>query len=264
MTFNRSSGTFLYPDTSGLLHRPTLSPNYGAVLNALESVEHRLGERNDSAQVFVRGSAARGQLTPDVSDVDIVILLQERLGDMPRTITQNLPDSRIGPVEAEFYSLEEICTERFAYVPQMIALEGVHVAGPTFHTPWSEVPFGINLIFNLQVVGSRLRSASSAPDRPRVAAWIGKSLIRAAFECVMFEYRAYTRDLAACCRAWDDVYSSSTVELWSLAESVINGSCSLDEVFAVYEDLEPYIDRMLREYAICGRDDLRTAAQKGG
>lgn len=264
MKLDRQAGSFLVADSDGLLHRPVLNPDQIAAALAIAVVNQQMAAAgyDDDAELFLRGSAARDELRGEVSDVDVVVLLRNEPGGLPRTSNHRLEGETLGPVAVEFYTLGEIGTPRFGFVRSMIALEGVQIDGTALFDPPSTVRLSTDLYFNLLVIESRVRSAGRFPDDPAVAGWVAKSLIRAAFESVMIRLGVYTRDISACCRAVEGHLPGGASPLWSLASSYVEGNARLEQVIEVHARLRPWLLECLDEAGLAPVDELRDASEK--
>ncbi len=264
MKLDRQAGSFLVADRDGLLHRPVLNPDKRAAGLAIAVVNQQLAAAGyeDDAELFLRGSAARDELRGEVSDVDVVVLLRNEPGGLPRTSNHRLGGETPGPVAVEFYTLGDIGKPRFGFVRSMIALEGVHVDGSALFDPPSTVRLSTDLYFNLLVIDSRVRSAEKFPDDPAVAGWVAKSLIRAAFESVMINLGVYTRDISACCRAVEGHLPGGASPLWPLASSYVDGNARLEQVVEVLARLRPWFLQCLEDAGLSPVDELRDASEK--
>lgn len=240
-----------------------LAPDWGAIRGDLAEVAAYL-EANTltPAEVFVRGSAARGELRVGVSDLDFVILVDHDRPLASRTASWKSGAGPWSPTECELYTIDELSAERFWYVEQMLCLESVHASGPRLHEPRTRIRFGPNLKFYVRVVDARIASLDRDGFKPSAAAWVAKSLIRAAFETVMEDAGGYTREIAACCRAIEDVFPLAATHVWELAESFVAGLVTRAQILDVYELFQDRIESTLRIGSLDSHNDIRQAKDK--
>ncbi len=223
---------FLVPD-SGTVH---LTGVWRTLADrATQAYQTHLGDSLHS--VYVRGSAARGLAVPGLSDLDTWALVS---GDLEGPLVQ-VPDWAEGASQALLQGQSdcvdlELCVSpldrvlsgrRSAHARALLKLSAVCVWGPDLRPSLPRCRPDPSLhaaVFFLADALARTRQElADDDDLDGVCLWLGKTVLRSAFELVMPLEGTWTRDLHWCWAAWARHHPESAESLRRVAVLALTG-----------------------------------------
>lgn len=182
-----------------------LQQEYKDILQQLiEMYQYHFGDYLHS--IYLRGSVAKGQAIPNLSDLDTVAISHQKLTSetlKKREVIWNTLENKypfVKGVEIHFESLEEVMKSgnfQFLLKTQCVFIFGKNIIPelPKFKIGKAAYPHSPTLGKDLEQTMEWLKDEDDASEIKDICMWIMKRVVRVGFELVMEREACFTRDL---------------------------------------------------------------------
>jgi uncharacterized protein len=203
-------GSYLPLDQHGAIQNITsltkVQPEYKNALDTIIEFLTQVLNLNLYA-VFLRGSLAKGEAIPFVSDIDCIVFVNTAITELQTKAIQSFTASFLNnhsfvtglelPVEVYKDSLPSVY--QFVIKTQAVCIHGTDFSKeiPTMYLKdgYIALPKIQNFI---HLVHQELENSTTEQDTQEICTWAMKRILRALFELHMEEAMLYTRDLYRC------------------------------------------------------------------
>lgn len=237
----RPIGRLFEADALGRLPRLGRAPKgpHGALAHRI-AAQVAEGVGDDFVSVVLRGSVARGTEVPEASDLDLVVVTWSgEAGPRP-------PEGEF-EVEVATIALDALRSDRnAAWMRFALAHSGWTLRGRDVVTDLPEPVLGPHCVAHLWSVERwgrdwpvMLDADPSSAERRLTCRWLMKRIVRSAFEGVMLDLRAYSRDIHPCAVAAARAHPEHAERIWRAAELAVSPT---EDRSAIAEVAEPLVD----------------------
>ncbi len=218
-------GSYHKIDKNGFIQNPCILPiqqaNFAKATNSvIKEIKEKFG--NNLKSIYIRGSVAKGFAIPSLSDLDLILIINNSLTEEEKNAKSQISDKFeidfpfIEGVELHCIILENLTNSRsqFLLKTQCICIFGVDVAKEFNNFKIDENAYAH--LFSFEKDSKKINT-----EKIEHCNWIIKRIIRSGFELVMKEEQLYTRDLYWCCLSFEKYYKEEGRQMWNLLESII-------------------------------------------
>ncbi len=229
---------------------PVAQPGYARVVDwILTQCQSSLGHSLHS--IYLRGSVAKGQAIPFISDVDTLLITHHAITDGQKhqvfAISEGVNKSFPFVTKAEIMteSLEHTCKAwlRFLLKTQCVCIYGTNLipaiepfkVGPVayIHSP--------NIVKQITELQQELETINDPEEIKSACVWIMKAIVRSGFELVMERDRSYTRDLYPNYARFIIYFPEKEAEMKRILSLAIEPTVNKETISVVLNAIKPFM-----------------------
>ncbi len=239
MSTIKKSGDLIYPNKNGYFvstidqSQPLQKEWLRPLQFCVQEIQKQLPNLINS--IYVRGSVARGVAIAGVSDIDLVIILKNKLPVLyergwVRQFVKQLRSKypQVDDVEFETTSLSSLLNlESHLGIRVLIELQGKLLAGDDVIKRLPPIkPDSSSFVHipTFSIFQERVKSTLATKDvfLPAYISWVAKRYIRTGFELCIEREKVFTRDLYPCYKVFSKYYPGKEYEMCKVLEQAIS------------------------------------------
>jgi hypothetical protein len=241
-------------DADGYIQNPCIVPlkqeKYHHVVNEiLAELSYKFKEHIHS--LYIRGSVAKGIAIEFVSDIDLVFLCNQSIGDeIKKDIrillnTINKKFNFINGIEVLFITkinIDNIKTQ-FLLKTQCACIYGVDIIPTLKSFKINQYAFSHSNGFYQSMIDikAELMNETNLDEIKEICTWTMKRIIRTGFETVMIKDQSYTRDLYPNYLIFSNYYPEKEADMKLALTLAINPTSDIIEILKVMDSLVDFI-----------------------
>lgn len=253
----RPLGSYLSVDNNGYLINPTgfekIQVEWVPVIaDVVDAYKSAYGDKLES--VYIRGSVAKGQAVPHVSDIDtfaFVDLPEETISYEWLKETKKILREKYPFVEGYEFGADPLSHfEKETF----LLTQSLCVFGESKEIP--KLRPGKDMLRHLSVLEKRMKwfeekieNETEPGELQKACVWFMKNTLRAGFELTMERSQRYTRDLYLCYKDFSEYYSEYEAEMRQVLDYALNPTSDKNKIMEIKNKLVPW---MIREREVQG------------
>jgi predicted nucleotidyltransferase len=248
----RPMGSYFEIDKEGCIVNPaSVEKIQGEWKPVLEKVINLYKElyKDNLVSVCVRGSVAKGQAIPYISDIDTFAIVKDDHEEIDRELEEEKRNAIVK--EFPFASGIEMWALPLSSVKDEGALMNQSVSIFGEDVPYEKMKFSKDLALHAPHFESRHRKLLEILEQDyetekvlKRVDWLGKGILRTAMELVIDRSGKYTRDLYPCYETFSKFYPDKEKEMRKVLELTLNPT---DDKKVIQETLLPISEWLLEE-----------------
>lgn len=255
----RKTGRYLGVDKAGFIvpdvSQDLIPEKWQELINAIIAFTEEY-EAHNVVALYVRGSVPRGLAIEGVSDLDLLFIvrnadtaLSEHVLSFKKALLERypfcngiewsidpLPDMNAIPLRSE---------DR--HLARLIKTQALHLWGQDLASSFPKVKPGVDMVshafglaYEWQAFPARMRAASQTRC-DQLCLWMGKRLLRTAFELVALDKPLFTRDLYLCYETAATEYPEIASELYEVLALSLQQNVSADAVITCFSPVADFL-----------------------
>lgn len=202
--------------------------------------------------IYLRGSVAKGQAIPYLSDIDTVaisnIKLPDEINKKRELIWKEIGDKYpfIKGVEIHFESLDNVMnSENFQFLlkTQCIPVYGNNIIEtlPKFKIGKAAFAHSSTLEKDIKSVEEWLENETDVEEIKDICMWIMKRIVRIGFELIMEKEKCFTRDLYPCYDLFSKNYPNKKDEMHQAIFLAVFPSDNKDLILSTIQSISSFL-----------------------
>jgi hypothetical protein len=231
----------LIPDVSAENIQPRWQPLVRAVIDYAAA-------NNDMLSLYLRGSVPRGSAVDGASDLDLIAIIREEASkpdvrEIRYKLLQAFPFCQnIEWIAHRPSDLARITPpQTIPYLVALLKTQALHLWGENFVGHFPPVKPGVNTMFHTfqfekkwQRYPSWLGAARTQADIDTLCVWMGKRILRTAFELAAREKPIFTRDIYPCYEVAAAAYPEMKGQLYAVLELTIGQNAPSQKILKIF------------------------------
>ena len=250
-------GSYLETDDEGFVVNPASPEKFQeewkpVIDDMVEGYKKYFGEH--LTQVYVRGSVAKGQAVPDVSDIDTfayVDLPKEEINNSGRKEFKDEMAKRYPFVEGFEFGVSPVSTFE---KNQIILNQSVCVYGDPVDV--KKLKPGKEMMLHAFALGGdwtrNLKDFSEKETNNEKnktwSVWFFKAMLRSGFEITMERSGLYTRDLYKCYEGFSKYYPEKESEMREILNLTLNPTADKEKLLEAANSILPWLTEESKKY----------------
>lgn len=257
-------GEFIHPDNKGCfnstinLEQPLQKSWQQPVLLCVQEIQKQLP--NLISSIYIRGSVARGTAIAGVSDIDLVIIVKNKLPawyskvwvvPFIKRIRSNYP--QVDDIEFEIVSLRSLLNlKQPVGLRVLLSLQGRLLVGVDVikHLP-PVMPNSSSFVHipTFTQFQARINKTLVTKDvfLPAYIPWVAKRYVRTGFELCIEREKVFTRDLYPCFVIFSKYYPSKIDEMHEVLEQALNPTWTKQNLLNCINNLGFWLDKEIKK-----------------
>jgi predicted nucleotidyltransferase len=229
---------------------PVVQEEYTAVVDYI--LTHCCLSLGDSLHsVYLRGSVAKGQAIPFISDVDTLVIMHHsitegekaRLFTIKETITETFPFVTKVEVMAVGVEQTEKTWLKFLLKTQCVCIYGMDLipAIEPFKVGKEAYSHSLHIVQQMTDLQQELEEINEPEEIKGACTWIMTAIVRAGFELVMERDRSYTRDLYPNYERFSAYFPEKEAEMRRILSLAIEPTDDKETINEVINAIRPFM-----------------------
>ncbi len=207
----------------------------------------------DIHSIYLRGSAARGKAIENISDIDLIIVVNNKVNrSVVNDDIKNLENKYpfITKFETQFILLEDL-TNKEKLIPKQftIAVQSLCVYGDNIQSLLPKFKpdenlsqlYSDNMALIFKRVENTLKNAPNENEIRILSIWVMKRILRNGFLLIMPKVKKFTRDLYLCYEELSRFYPDKEHEIREALEISVNGTTEIDQINRIINNLGNWV-----------------------
>lgn len=250
---------YLVPDVS----KDHIPPHWFALIQTIIKFIEQNGGDNIRA-IYLRGSVPRGFALDGISDLDLIFIVRDASLKLDRKDFEQELLQRFHfcadiewmvSLESRFEKLPQ--GQPYPHIVKMLKTQGLHLWGHDYVADLPRVKPGREMINHalhleaewhefLEIITTSQMSQKALDAECR---WMGKRILRTAFELAALERKVFTRDLMLCQETAAQVFPQIGEALQRVLDLTIEAKASAEKIQEVFSPVMAFIIPRCRQLA---------------
>ncbi|MCF7831637.1 MAG: nucleotidyltransferase domain-containing protein [Candidatus Pacebacteria bacterium] len=251
------TGSYFNIDTDGYLINPAsldnIQPEYQAVIqDVINLYKEKYGDA--LKQVYLRGSVAKGQAIPYISDLDTFAYVDESAEYLKENSTNRKMRAHIEEKYDFVNNIEmsadplSIIEEDYILLNQSVCIYGKPLVIPKMKPGKEMVSHAPNFHNRLVKYKKFLAEESDDEEMKKFCTWVMKGFLRTGFELTMERSKRYTRDLYLCYKDFSEYYPEKESEMHQVLHLALNPTTDKKIIQDVIDGINNWILSEIPKY----------------